>query len=99
MYAQLTDEGLPSEVITARIIPMKKDIHPPYYPNATVRCACGNIFKIGSTKELIETEICSKCHPFYTGKGKFIDTAGRIEKYKAKLEKKKKLGRPAKQKK
>jgi large subunit ribosomal protein L31 len=69
---------------------MKKDIHPKYYPEATVRCACGNTFKVGSTKELIETEICSACHPFYTGKEKIVDTLGRVEKYKERLSKKKK---------
>ena len=53
---------------------MKKDIHPKYYPRARVQCACGNAFTVGSTKEFIEVEICSKCHPFYTGKEKIIDT-------------------------
>ena len=67
---------------------MKKDIHPKYYNNAQVRCACGNIFTIGSTKELIEIEICSQCHPFYTGKEKIIDTAGRVEKFRKRLAKK-----------
>lgn len=67
---------------------MKKDIHPKYYPNATVHCACGNTFTVGSTKEYIEVEICSKCHPLYTGKEKVIDTLGRIEKFKKRLAKK-----------
>jgi len=70
---------------------MKKDIHPKYYPEAKVRCACGNTFTVGSTKEFIEIEICSKCHPFYTGKEKIIDTMGRVEKFKKRLEKKTKL--------
>jgi len=61
---------------------MKKDIHPKYYPNARVKCACGNTFSIGSTKELIEVEICSKCHPFYTGKEKIVDAMGRVEKFR-----------------
>ena len=69
---------------------MKKDIHPKYYPEATARCACGNTFKVGSTKELIEIEICSACHPFYTGTEKIVDTLGRVEKYKERLSKKKK---------
>ena len=69
---------------------VKKDIHPKYYPEATVRCACGNTFKVGSTKELIEIEICSACHPFYTGKEKIVDTLGRVEKYKERLSKSKK---------
>ncbi len=69
---------------------MKKDIHPKYYPEATVRCACGNAFKVGSTMELIEVEICSKCHPFYTGKEKIVDTMGRVDKFRKRLAKKKK---------
>jgi large subunit ribosomal protein L31 len=70
---------------------MKKDIHPKYYPNAQVRCACGNTFQVGSTKEFIETEICSKCHPFYTGKEKILDTMGRVEKFRKRLAKKEEL--------
>lgn len=62
---------------------MKKDIHPPYVREARVRCACGATFTIGSTKKLIEIEICSRCHPFYTGKGKIVDTAGRVERFRA----------------
>jgi len=69
---------------------MKKNIHPPYFPNAQVRCACGNTFTVGSTKEYIEIEICSKCHPFYTGKEKIIDTLGRVEKFRKRLAKAKK---------
>lgn len=69
---------------------MKKNIHPKYFPKARVICACGNTFAIGSTKELIETEICSKCHPFYTGKDKMVDTMGRIERFKKRLDKKQK---------
>ena len=67
---------------------MKKDIHPKYYPNAKVKCACGNTFTVGSTKEYIETEICSACHPFYTGKEKIVDTLGRVEKFRKRLAKK-----------
>ena len=59
---------------------MKEKIHPKYY-NAKVRCACGNEFEIGSTQKEIKVEICSKCHPFFTGKQKLIDTAGRVEKF------------------
>lgn len=69
---------------------MKKDIHPKYYKKATVRCACGNTFTVGSTKEFIEIEICSKCHPFYTGKEKIVDKMGRVEKFRKRLAKKKK---------
>ena len=66
---------------------MKKEIHPTYYPQTKVKCACGNVFTVGSTKSEIQTEICSACHPFYTGKGKLIDVAGRVEKFKARKEK------------
>ncbi|MCD6528642.1 50S ribosomal protein L31 [bacterium] len=75
---------------------MKKGIHPKYYPKARVHCACGNTFTVGSTKEFINIEICSKCHPFYTGKEKIVDTMGRVEKYKkrlAKTKEKKKHGK------
>ncbi len=70
---------------------MKKDIHPKYYPNATVKCACGNTFQVGSTKEYIEVEICSSCHPFYTGKEKIVDVMGRVEKFRKRLAKKEEL--------
>ncbi len=69
---------------------MKKNIHPTYYPKAKARCACGNTFEVGSTKPELETEICSACHPFYTGKEKIIDTAGRVERFKKLVEKSKK---------
>lgn len=62
---------------------MKTDIHPTYFPQAKVTCACGNTFTVGSTKESLEVEICSNCHPFYTGNDKIMDTAGRVEKFKA----------------
>jgi large subunit ribosomal protein L31 len=73
---------------------MKKDIHPKYL-RTTVRCACGNEFETGSTKENIRVEICSKCHPFFTGKQKLMDTAGRVERFRRKyahLEKNKEAG-------
>lgn len=70
---------------------MKKDIHPKYYPKAKAHCACGNSFEIGSTLENIEVEICSKCHPFYTGKEKIVDTMGRVERFKKRLAKKEKM--------
>jgi len=60
---------------------MKKNIHPEYYEDAVVMCACGNRFTVGSTKKEIRVEICSKCHPFFTGEMKFVDTEGRIEKF------------------
>jgi len=62
---------------------MKKDIHPDYV-EATVICACGNTFKTCSTKKEIRVEICSQCHPFFTGKQKFVDSAGRVEKFRKK---------------
>ena len=66
---------------------MRKDIHPKYYPNAKIQCACGNIIEAGSTMENIKIEICSACHPFYTGKQKLIDKAGRVEKFRQRLAK------------
>ncbi len=62
---------------------MKKDIHPKY-GKASVRCACGNTFETGSTKQDIHVEICSACHPFYTGKQKLIDSGGRVDRFKKK---------------
>ena len=60
---------------------MKKEIHPDYFPNASITCSCGAIYKIGSTKEEIAVESCAACHPFYTGKQKMMDTARRVEKF------------------
>jgi large subunit ribosomal protein L31 len=62
---------------------MKKGIHPTYH-EVSVTCACGNAFKTRSTKKELKVEICSACHPFFTGKQKFLDTAGRIEKFNKK---------------
>lgn len=62
---------------------MKKDTHPTYFPQAGVVCACGAKHSFGSTKESIEVEVCAQCHPFYTGNDKVLDTAGRVEKFKA----------------
>jgi len=61
---------------------MKKDIHPTYHTDAKVICACGHKFSVGSTVKEIHVEICSHCHPFYTGKEKLIDTAGRVDRFK-----------------
>lgn len=69
---------------------MKKDIHPKYHNDAVIKCACGNIIKIGSTKKEVEVEICGACHPFFTGKEKIIDSAGRVEKFRARVESSKK---------
>ena len=60
---------------------MKEGIHPKY-GTAKVRCACGNEFEVGSTKEEIKVDICSKCHPFFTGKQKLVDTGGRVDRFK-----------------
>jgi len=65
---------------------MKPDIHPAYH-KIKAKCACGNEVELGSVNEAIEVEICSACHPFFTGKQKLIDTAGRIEKFKKKYAK------------
>jgi len=62
---------------------MKAETHPTYFPGAMVTCACGASFPVGSTKDKLEVEICSSCHPFYTGNEKILDTAGRVEKFKA----------------
>ena len=60
---------------------MKKDLHPRYYPQAKVVCACGHKFTTGSTLPELRVEICSACHPFFTGQEKFVDTEGRVEKF------------------
>jgi len=65
---------------------MKQGIHPEYF-RTTIRCACGNVIEAGSTKKDIRVEICSKCHPFFTGKQKLVDTAGRIERFRTKYAK------------
>lgn len=64
---------------------MKAKIHPQYYPDCVVTCACGNTFTTGSTKPQIKVDICSACHPFFTGKMKFVDTLGRVEKFQKRL--------------
>jgi len=72
---------------------MKAGIHPDYV-QTTIRCACGNEIEVGSTRENIRVEICSKCHPFFTGKQKLVDTAGRIERFRKKYEKFQKQAKP-----
>jgi len=67
--------------------PMKADIHPTYFPKAKIHCACGAKYDFGSTKEDIHVEICANCHPIYTGNEKVLDTAGRVEKFKARATK------------
>lgn len=78
---------------------MKKDIHPKYHPKAKVVCACGNTFDIGSTSPELRVEICSACHPFYTGKQKLVDSARRVEKFRAKMEGKSEVAKARKGKK
>ena len=64
---------------------MKQNIHPQYYTNAVVTCACGNTFTTGSTVKELHTEVCSACHPFYTGKQKLLDTTGSVDKFKKRV--------------
>jgi large subunit ribosomal protein L31 len=65
---------------------MKKDIHPKYYPNAQVICSCGNTWTTGSTKETIRTDVCSQCHPFFTGEQRIVDTAGQVDRFMKRLD-------------
>jgi len=67
---------------------MKTEIHPQYYTDAKVTCSCGNKFTVGSTQKEIHVEICSACHPFFTGNEKVVDAAGRVERFKARKAKK-----------
>lgn len=64
---------------------MKTEVHPTYHTNAKVVCACGNVFAVGSTVPEIHIELCSACHPFYTGKQKLIDTSRRVEKFTGRM--------------
>ena len=86
---------------------MKTEIHPKYFSDAKATCACGATYTVGSTKNEIHVEICSACHPFYTGNDKIIDTAGRVERFKKRRDvgvskkeatKSKKITKPAKKK-
>ena len=65
---------------------MKDNIHPQYYPEATVRCACGNTWTTGSTVEELRTDVCSACHPFFTGEQRIVDTEGRVDRFYRRLE-------------
>ncbi|MFW5888461.1 MAG: 50S ribosomal protein L31 [Patescibacteria group bacterium] len=75
---------------------MRKDIHPTYYPKSKVKCVCGNTFEVGATKEELRVELCSQCHPFYTGKQKLVDTAKRVEKFEARKKAQKELSKTKK---
>ena len=66
---------------------MKKDNHPQYFHDAKIMCACGHVIETGSTEKEIKVEICSACHPFFTGKQKLVDTAGRVDKFKERVSK------------
>jgi large subunit ribosomal protein L31 len=69
---------------------MKEDIHPQFYPEAKVICACGTSWTVGSTKPEIRTDVCSECHPFYTGEQRLVDSGGQVERFLKKLERRKK---------
>jgi large subunit ribosomal protein L31 len=69
---------------------MKKEIHPKYFDKTKISCACGAMFEVGSTIENMEVEICSQCHPFYTGKERGSDKVGRVQKFKERAAKQKK---------
>ena len=64
---------------------MKKGIHPKYHEKVTVECACGNSYELRSTEETLQVEVCSACHPYYTGKYKLVDVAGRVDRFKQKM--------------
>ena len=75
---------------------MKEEIHPEYYPEATVRCACGNTWTTGSTREELRTEVCSECHPFFTGEmQRIVDTAGQVERFTKRVERAQRLQKEA----
>lgn len=65
---------------------MKQGIHPTYYPDAQVTCSCGNTWTTGSTKKVIRTDVCSKCHPFFTGEQRIVDTEGQVDRFYKKLQ-------------
>ena len=69
---------------------MKDKIHPKYYTDAKVTCSCGNTFTTGSTRQTLRVELCNKCHPFFTGEQKIIDTAGRVERFNKRYKREKK---------
>jgi large subunit ribosomal protein L31 len=70
---------------------MKKGIHPEYYPDAKVICSCGNTFTVGSTQKMIRTDVCSACHPFFTGEQRLVDTGGQVERFIRRLEKRQEI--------
>ncbi|MHB0858367.1 MAG: 50S ribosomal protein L31 [Anaerolineae bacterium] len=76
---------------------MKDKIHPKYYPEATVTCACGNSWTTGSTKPELRTDVCSKCHPFFTGQQRIVDTGGQVGRFSQRLDRAQSLRQEAKQ--
>ncbi len=83
VYGYFPWQGTQGSLFIDRRAIMKPDIHPKY-EQTTIRCACGEVIETGSTKQNITVEICSKCHPFYTGKQKLVDTSGRVDKFNKK---------------
>lgn len=75
---------------------MKAKIHPKYFDKAQVECSCGNKFEVGSTEKKLSVEVCSNCHPFYTGKQKLVDVAGRVDRFKRRLKQAEKTGKSKK---
>ena len=75
---------------------MKKEVHPQYHSSVTVTCACGNAFMTGSTLPELHVEVCSACHPFYTGKQKFVDTQRRVERFQERVAKKTEIAKERK---
>lgn len=73
-----------NDIIQAHNLIMKSQIHPKWFPETKVTCACGNTFTVGASVPEIHVEVCSLCHPFYTGQMKYLDTAGRVEAFKTK---------------
>ncbi|MBI4286461.1 MAG: 50S ribosomal protein L31 [Chloroflexi bacterium] len=66
---------------------MKEKIHPKYFTDAVVTCSCGNTFTTGSTRKTLKVELCSRCHPFYTGERRIVDTGGRVERFRRRYRK------------
>src|SRR5574341_954051 len=69
-----------------KVFVMKKGLHPQYYPNAQVICSCGNTWTTGSTQPIIRTDVCSACHPFFTGEQRIVDTAGQVDRFMKRLQ-------------
>jgi len=70
---------------------MKTDIHPTWYPDAQVTCSCGATFTVGATQETIRTDVCSSCHPFFTGEQRIVDSEGQVERFMRRLERREEL--------